>query len=231
MPPDTSDFVEFTRDAVTRHKDQVRYWEVWNEPNGWFWKPTPDATAYARLLRATYLAVKEEDPRAKVVFGAIFRNDHGYLERVCRALDAYPDARANRHFFDVLCVHPYSGALPPDASEATGVAASADGRFAGLPKMKATMERHGEPVKHVIVTEVAWPVTSLTWTPAVGRDRQADYLVRAYDMAQRWLWLDAMLWYGIKDSRGGEEPWSLVEPNLTPRPAFEAYRKAARGLD
>lgn len=230
VPSDVTAFADFTRDTVNRYKADVHMWEIWNEPNGpSFFKPSPNPVLFAKLLRAGYLAVKQADPTAEVVFGGIDRCDQGFLNKVYAALKAYPDAAANNNFFDVLSVHPYADDRAPEVDDPAFIWGTMDRNFAGLPKMKAAMEAQGEPHKHIIVTEMAWTVTDVSWTKGVGEARQAQYLTRAYQMAQDWPWLDAMMWYGYKNWDNSEAPFSMVNTDLSPRPAYEAFKAAAHG--
>jgi len=158
---DPTEFANFARDAVNRYKDRVHIWEIWSEENGPdFWKPAIDPVAYARMLRASYLAVKQADPTARVAFGGIDRNDYGFLNKVYAALKSYPDAAANHNFFDILAVHPYGDNRPPESDDPAFIWGGQDRNFAGLPKMKAAMEAQGDGYKHVIVTEMGWTVTT-----------------------------------------------------------------------
>lgn len=228
---DPTEFATFARDCVNRYKADVHSWEIWNEENGPdFFKPSPNAAAYAKLLRAAYLAIKSADPSAQVVFGGIDRNDYGYLNRAYAALKAYPDAAANNNFFDVLAVHPYADNRAPESDDPNFVWSNGiDRNFAGLPKMKAAMQAAGDTAKHVMVTEFGWTVTDVSWTGGVGAATQADYLKRAYQMAQNWPWLDCMMWYGFKNWNEEELPFSLVDANLVARASYDAYKAAASG--
>ena len=41
-------FVNYALESLTHYKNKGIIWEMWNEPNdGYSWKPTPNATAYA----------------------------------------------------------------------------------------------------------------------------------------------------------------------------------------
>ena len=46
-------------------------WQIWNEPNiSAYWRQ-PFAKGYVPLLRITRQAIKQADPRAKIVLGAL----------------------------------------------------------------------------------------------------------------------------------------------------------------
>lgn len=51
-------FANYVYETVKRYKEKIRYWEIWNEPNGGsFWRPKSNVADYTRLLVASYKAV------------------------------------------------------------------------------------------------------------------------------------------------------------------------------
>ena len=42
-------------------------WEIWNEPNGDFWSPKPDAEQYTALALAAAKAIREAEPDANII--------------------------------------------------------------------------------------------------------------------------------------------------------------------
>ncbi|MBY0370895.1 hypothetical protein K2X33_09430 [bacterium] len=92
-------FARFAAAAARHFAGHPVSYEVFNEPNGsWFW-PQPDARLFARLCAATTLAVKGEDPSAKVVTGGIFQFDVPYLKTFLKNGGAVGA--------DAVGVHPY----------------------------------------------------------------------------------------------------------------------------
>lgn len=67
--------------ALTRrYAGRVELFEVWNEPDGvWCWKHGPDGGEYGEFVKATAAAIREGNPAAKVVAGAVCMRDLGYL--------------------------------------------------------------------------------------------------------------------------------------------------------
>jgi len=155
------------------------------------------------------------------------QQDFNYLNKTYTALKKYPDAAANNNFFDILSVHPYCDDRPPESADPSFVWSNMDRNFSGLPKMKMAMENQGDVAKHIIVTEFGWVVTDISWTKGVGYVNQADFLKRAYAMAQNWTWLDAMMWYGFKNWDNSEGPYSLVNTDLSPRLSYDAFKSIA----
>lgn len=73
-PPRTAYQIEkwcqYAETTVARYKDQIKYWEIWNEPDIGFWpgdSQTQKAEEYTRLLKAAYPRIKAVDPTAQVI--------------------------------------------------------------------------------------------------------------------------------------------------------------------
>ena len=65
-PKDYDEFGQFVTDLVTRYKDRIKSWELWNEPdNDAYWSGT--AEELAKLVKVGSQAVRKTDPTAIVV--------------------------------------------------------------------------------------------------------------------------------------------------------------------
>jgi hypothetical protein len=228
-------FAGFVQALVERYRSQVERYEIWNEPNyDGFWRPSPDPAEYAALLRAAYMAVKEADPEATVVFGGLSRNDAGYLESYYEAAGEYPEAEENGYFFDVLNVHPYTYGQSPDWAREDAVVEGANGRldesFAGVETMKAAMEEEGDPDKPIFLGEFGYSVAD-TWMGAVPDYRRAFYLKRAYAIARELPYVSGMSWYAyVPDGTTGEE-WTILDADLEPTLTYRALKQATGAED
>lgn len=129
---------DYVRTLVSRYKDDLKYWEVWNEPNIGFWKPTPNAAQYTELLKATYKTIKEIDPELVVLYGGTAGIPFDFIRRSFE-LGAYG-------FFDVMAVHPYRYPQVPELARITE----------DLQKTWALLEEFGGR-KPLWVTEFGWP--------------------------------------------------------------------------
>jgi len=89
---------EYVRETVKRYKNDIKYWEVWNEFNGSFYVGKNKPEEYAKLVIAAYEEVKKIDPEIKVGI-SVANFDVGFF-------DATIKAGASGHF-DFICVHPY----------------------------------------------------------------------------------------------------------------------------
>ncbi len=89
------DFCAWAGEVVKHFKDRVKYWEIYNEPNIFFWEGPKEL--YPVLVKKCYAAIKATDPEATVLAVSTAGIDRKFIQRVV-------DAGAP---FDVLTVHPY----------------------------------------------------------------------------------------------------------------------------
>jgi hypothetical protein len=227
FPPDNpADFARYAAASVTHYRGDAVAWEVWNEENeGWrFWPPHEDAAAYARLLCATYPAVKSADPGSPVLFGGVFFPAVAGLpgtsgpDFVAQAYAADPNVG---RCFDALAYHPY--AYPFTAPELDlpvrgSVIGAADA-------MRSVLRAHGDRSKPLWITEVGWPTHDRTY--GVPELKQAQYVARmeAVTASQG---VPALTWYTYGDSpdpTGGanQEAWfGFFRSDGTRKPAYGA---------
>ncbi len=86
----------------------VTYWEMWNEPDlTSFWDGT--TADYARLLKVGYLAAKQADPNAQVIFGGIANSSTNlnFYNNVMAIYDGDDTAVSNAYFHDIFATHNY----------------------------------------------------------------------------------------------------------------------------
>ncbi len=80
-------------------------------------------------------------------------------------------------YFDVLAVHAYGWAFPPDDPPDPAAV-----NFAALELLREIMVRNGDEAKQVMITEGGWN-DHPRWTKAVRPSQRVAYTVRAYEMA------------------------------------------------
>lgn len=86
----------------------VTDWEMWNEPDLLsFWDASVED--YARLLKVGYLAAKNADPNAVVLFAGLANNvaKINYYRDVLTVFAADPQAAAHGYYHDILATHSY----------------------------------------------------------------------------------------------------------------------------
>jgi len=96
--------------AAARHfRGRHVVWEIWNEPNIEFWKPTPDVNQYIALALATCKAIREADPQATIVAPATSSFPWGFLKTFLKS--------GVLEYLDGISVHPYrSEDRPPETA-------------------------------------------------------------------------------------------------------------------
>ena len=175
------------------------------------------------------MTIKRADPSALVISAGLAPtneqseralDDRLYLERMLGA-GALP-------YVDALGVHPYGFAYPPDDPQGEH-----DGlNMNRLLDLQAILAAHGGAFTPIWATEIGWTTCAsgeeswLTVTP----QQQADYLVRAWEMAgSAFPTLDVFTVWNLSsglpqdDEKAG---YSLLEQDGTPKLAFGAFRDA-----
>lgn len=94
---------QYVRGTVTRYHKKLKYWEIWNEQDGGFWKPKPDASQYVKLLKIAYEEIKQIDPECMVIVGGLCSWNADYLQSMYN--------EGAKGYFDILAVHPYNHGL------------------------------------------------------------------------------------------------------------------------
>ena len=198
-------FAEYARRLTAQYKDVVSHWEVFNEPNIGFWKPKPDAAAYASLLRATYAAVKQADPNATVVGICTAGVDFDYIDKVLAAAAGSMDA---------VSIHPYRYPTQPEAG----------GLVADLRKTRALMAKYGLGEKPLWLTEVGWP--NQQDSRGCSEIESGNYLVRMFTLARSQPHAGPIFWYDFQndgvDPKYNEDNFGLINRDYTPKQPYVA---------
>lgn len=94
--------------AATKHfQGHGILWEIWNEPNGVFWKPKEDVQQYAAMAIAASKAIRAAAPSEAIVGPATSRIDMKFLEACFQA--------GVLSQWDAVSVHPYRPTAPETA--------------------------------------------------------------------------------------------------------------------
>ncbi len=243
-PIDYQDFGDICGVMAERYQGRIAAYQVWNEPNlsrEWGEKP-PNPAEYTALLKVCYEAIKAADPEAIVISAGLAPTGTSSPEAMpdMDFLQGMYDAGA-ADYFDVLGVHAPGFKAPPEMSPDEVMAAEGEygnGRwftFRHVEDMRAIMVANGDSEKQVAIMEMGWMLhqdlhEGYTWH-GVTEAEQADYLVRAYQFAQKnWRpWIGVMTTVYMADAAWTPEEneqwwWSIVLPDGTPREAYWALR-------
>ena len=232
-PANPQDLARFAQAFARRYATLVQYYQIWDEPNiAPHWgNREADPFGYLRLLQESALAIRREDPDARILSaalaptldpGRINRNDLAYLEELY-ALDAAT-------WFDILAWHPYGFNRPPEDPPAAGRL-----NFRRVELARNIMVRYGDADTPIWATAFGWnalpPSQTSPWEQVSPTD-QAAYLYRAYTWAsQHAPWLGPMFWtHAYPDAPATDPRWgfALWNPDTSPRAAWGALEKAAK---
>jgi len=133
-----TEWTNYVQTVLTRYRGKFPVVEVWNEPNlGGFWmKPSPEN--YAKLLKATYDAVKAVSPQTRVAISGFSQVPLDFIEKIYKAV--------GKDCFDIMNVHPYSWPIPPEGS-----------LDVNIDQLRKLMAKYGDGDKPIWITEIGWP--------------------------------------------------------------------------
>jgi hypothetical protein len=233
-PDDIQDYANFAATVAERYRGRIRYYQIWNEPNIYpeWGEQFVNAEAYTELLCAAAQAIREVDPEAVIISGALAptneltgrdMNDYIFLQRMY-------DAGAGE-CFDILSVQGYglwSG--PTDRRQQTVVV-----NYARSLYIRDIMVRNGDADTPIWISEMNWNAAPEDVEPRYGRvtlDQQARWAPLAYQRAEEeWPWVGVVsFWYFKRasddwlDARLPEAYFQMMAPDFTPMPVYEAMR-------
>jgi hypothetical protein len=200
-------------------------YQVWNEPNlAAYSPPTPSASKYVALLKATGPAIKAVDPNALVVTAGLpdsrlsKPNLYKFITQMYQA--------GAKGSFDTMGINPY--------------APTAKSLIAKLRKIRGIMNRFGDSTASLWVTEMGWSDVGPKAPFRVGAKGQAKRVtqaVAALNAAKASLNLRGFFYFAWKDGKpysGHSDFWGLhtglLRKNGSRKPAFAAFKNAVAKL-
>ena len=204
--------------TVSRYRESVSVWEIWNEPDGNWGAWDGSAADYARLLKVGYQAAKAADPNATVLFGGLLYWDRPvFFEDVLGILSNDPEAPDNNYFFDVMSVHFYSRSS--DAYDKVNYIRNRMQVY--VPDHPMWLTETG-----VSVYDGAYPGLRTEWSATEAE--AAAYLVQSYANAIA-ADVERYHWFRAHDGDMGEH-FGLTHDENYLRPAYVAYQVATTYL-
>lgn len=222
-PENYADYADFVAAVAARYRGQVRFIQLWNEPNlayEWSWR-IPEPERFVELLRAAAVAARAANPDVVIVFPSLSPTDGKeprkapmseleYLDRVYRAGGAA--------YFDIMSAQAYGLGQPPDENRYIRLRWRPGAPFRDLDRpidsridvsrvvmLREVMELHGDSAKAVWISEFGYnsapesipePARS-NWGPAISEAQKGAYLVGQLERARReWPWIGVMnVWF------------------------------------
>ena len=195
--------------AMARYRGRGIVWEMWNEPNGGFWKPRADVAEYILLAREVGRTIRRVAPKETLVGPATSGFDWAFLQR---CLDAGLLA-----YWDAVTVHPYRTSAPETAEE-------------DWLRLRTMLDR-AAPGRNVPMLSGEWGYSELY--EGGNAERQAQYAVRSYLVNLR-CGVPLSIWYDWKDDgtdpKEPEHHFGTVGPDLADKPASSDMAALTRDL-
>lgn len=236
-PHERADFGGFAAAVAARYGNQLRYYQVWHEPNiapHWGARPA-DPADYLGLLREAAVNLRAADADAFVVLAALAPttesgganlSDLTYLDNLYRL--------GGSAWFDAVAAQPYGFAAPPAA------AADPNALNFGRPRLlHDVMVRHGDAAPPLFATAFGWNALPTDWQGVVSpwgtvsAVEQAEYTAQAIALVQReWAWLGPLFWPAYCPDLPADDPmrgFALCAANGTMTPTWDALAVAAGG--
>lgn len=213
-PVEARDFGDFVAVLATRYRDQIDYYQVWDEPNiapHWGSREV-DPAAYVRLLREGSIRVRAADADAMILLAALAPNIEAGGENMSELLflDAIYGEGAGE-CFDLVAAQPYGFDLPVETQPDPGWLS-----WRRVELLREVMEAHSDRETAIWAVSFGMPVT------------QPVFVSEAVEYARKeWPWMGAMLWAAWLpgDLHGG---YALVGAEGVPEPALNALQGIAR---
>jgi hypothetical protein len=198
----------------------VHRWIIWNEPDiapGVYGQEWAGSVAeYFQLLKVAYQVIKQTDPGAQVhLAGLTYWHDQGWLGRFLAVATADPEGPAHAHFFDVVSLHIY---FQTDSVDLVVNQIRATLAAYGLNKPIWINETNASPD-----SDPQWPLERPRWR--VDLREQASFILQGHALglaagAER-IGVYRLIDAGLPP---GGEPFGLLRPDHSRRPAYDAYR-------
>ncbi len=234
-PPDNyADYGDYVATVVNRYRGQIRFYQLWNEPNIYpeWGELDVNPRDYVRLLQTGYTRAKAADPNVVIISAALAQtvaqsgrglNDRLFLQQMYAA--------GVRGYFDILAVNDYglfSGPGDRRLDEEDRI------NFSRPIQLREIMVQNGDADKPIWAMEMGWNAQppSFKDTPygVVSEAQQARYTPKGYERAaNEWPWMGAMSYWFFKRADDHEQNQSMYyfrmfDPDFTARPVYASMK-------
>ena len=210
----------FVRRVVGMYAGRIDRWIIWNEPDiapdtyGAEWCGSVEE--YYLLLKVAYLAAHQANADVTIhLAGTTTWHDKTYLRRFLAFAMQDPTGPEHGYYFDVVALHIYfrTETVPEIINETRAVLAAY-----GLNKPIWVNETNAPPN-----SDPQWPMAAANYE--ISLEEQAGFLLQSFALALSagaeriavYKWLD-------NDLLPNFEPFGIIRPDFSHRPAFDAYR-------
>lgn len=224
----------FVRAFAQRYHKQIRYYEVWDQPNIFpHWGARPiDPAGYVRLLQVAYKELKRWDADAVVLCAGLAPNIESGGRNMSEVLFLREVYEAGgQSYFDVLAAKPYGFWSGPEDRRVSPQVLN----FSRLILLREEMARQGDSAVPIWAVEFGWNSLPRNWKGQLspwGTDeaitqtkRAAEAILRA---RQEWGWLGVMCWAQLQPAVPLDDPlwgFALLNPNFEPTSFYSALQQ------
>ncbi|HEY0865951.1 MAG TPA: hypothetical protein VGE01_01155 [Fimbriimonas sp.] len=209
-PESRAAFCRMVEALMGRFKGRGALWEMWNEPNIFFWQPKANVEEYIPLAAEVGETIRRVAPEEYYVGPATSGFDWSFLERCFQA--------GLLKYWDAVTVHPYRQTEPETALPDWG-------------RLRSLIDRYQPKGKRVPMLSGEWGYSELY--SAMNKERQGHFIARQY-LANLMAGVGLSIWYDWKDDgtdpKEVEHHFGTLYPDLRPKPAYEAASALASGL-
>jgi hypothetical protein len=204
----------------------IREWQIWNEPHLSFqWDADDWPTGYADLLRASYPAIKQTDPGARVVMAALADFAWRHVTKLYE--------HGIRGYFDLAAINFFT-ARPRNLTR-------------GVRRFRKALTAGGNRHLPIYMTETTFPASKgrnrrirrPSWQKAWetsdrGMARRIDQTYRVLAGRRTRLGLDRVYWYTWSSGYRADDIFDYTGlmrydgSSFTARPALRSYRASAQ---
>jgi hypothetical protein len=233
-------FANYCRFMVNHFRGRVKYFEIWNEEDGWFMDAWADNNSvrlvkdYGRALLAAAKAIKEANPEAVVVFGGVAGSSLDF-PRIALDQGAGP-------LIDIFAFHPYGHPTPEEAppnflTETNGMMewkprpAEISNYEEEIAAFRKLLHQYN-PKMEIWANEMNWMAPGEPFMKEFSDGSeisQAKYLARFFTMNAS---LDCgAVWWSLYNANYIQE-WAVMRSrDLTPRAAYYSASYVSTILD
>jgi len=216
-PPDNiQDWKNFISVAVTRYKDDIRYWNIWNEPNvEKFFAPGKDVFVN-EIFRPAAEIIRKDSPLSFIAGPELAHLENQGSEWYFWMKYILTECK---EYIDIVSHHIY---------KIEGVYAIFESLEIGeniTPSVKEVIDESGLSFAPFWITETGWD------TELFSEQEQGNrYLEFLQEMELR-DFPDKIFFYQIiDDATAGIRPWGILKSNFAKKPAYTIYSDYIAGL-